>query len=157
MKPKLLKSSSKAEILTIILHLKNNKKIGITTCYRVGTLGERNLSEINKHISSTKSIISHTMIGDMNLDSVNWLENSSSIHLRRDFLNVFANHNLSQLISSPTHYLGNTLDVVLSDIPSTICNIVIRAHNEFVKSDHFAITLDMKFKRLISRNKGRRE
>ena len=36
MKPKLLKSSSKAEILTVILHLKNNKKIGITTCYRVG-------------------------------------------------------------------------------------------------------------------------
>ena len=119
MKPKLLKSSSKAEILTVILHLKNNKKIGITTCYRVGTLGERNLSEINKHfelISSTKSIISHTMIGDMNLDSVNWLENSSSIHLHREFLNVFANHNLSQLISSPTHYLGNTLDVVLSDV-----------------------------------------
>ena len=73
-KPKLLKSSSKAEILTVILHLKNNKKIGIITCYRVGTLGERNLSEINKPIeliSSTKSIISHTMIGDMNLDSVN--------------------------------------------------------------------------------------
>ena len=159
MKPKLLKSSSKAEILTVVLHLKNNKKIGITTCYRVGTLGERNLSEINKHfelISSTKSIISHTMIGDMNLDSVNWLENSSSIHLHREFLNVFANHNLSQLISSPTHYLGNTLDVVLSDVLSTICNIVIRDHNEFVRSDHFAITLDMKFKRLISRNKGRK-
>ena len=92
----------------------------------------------------------------MNPDTVNWLENSSSIHLHREFLNVFANHNLSQLIISPTHYLGNTLDVVLSDVPSTICNIVIRDHNEFVKSDHFAITLDMKFKQLISRNKGRK-
>ena len=91
----------------------------------------------------------------MNLDSVNWLKNSSSMPLHREFLNVFANHNLSQLISSPTHYLGNTLDVALSDVP-TICNIVIRDHNKFVKSDHFAITFDMKFKRLISRNKGRK-
>ena len=52
------------------------------------------------------------MIGDTNLDSVNWLENSSRIPLHWEFLNVFANHNLTQRISSPTHYLGNTLDLV---------------------------------------------
>ena len=72
MKPKSLKSCLKAEILSILLQLKNNKKICIT-CYRVGTLGEKNLTEISKHIdlvSSTKSIICHTLIGDMNLDSV---------------------------------------------------------------------------------------
>ena len=112
MKPKSLKSSSKAEILSILLQLKNNKKICITTCYRVGTLGEKNLAEISKHIdlvSSTKSIICHTLIGNMNLDSVNWLENSSPLH--RQFLNIFDNHNLTQLINLPTHYLGNTLDI----------------------------------------------
>ena len=38
MKPKSLKSSSKAEILSILSQLKNNKKICVTTCYRVGTL-----------------------------------------------------------------------------------------------------------------------
>ena len=39
MKPKVLKSNSKAEILSITLKLKNNKKICITRYYRVGTLG----------------------------------------------------------------------------------------------------------------------
>ena len=111
MKPKSLKSSSKAEILSILLQLKNNKKICITTCYRVGTLGGKNLAEISKHIdlvSSTKSIICHTLIGDMNLDSVNWSGNSTSSPLHRQFLNIFDNHNLTQLINLPTHYLGNT-------------------------------------------------
>ena len=97
MKPKSLKASSKAEILSILLQLKNDKKIFIT-CYRVGTLGEKNLTEISRHIdllSSTKSIICHTLIGDMNLDSVSWSENSSSLPLHRQFLNIFDNHNLT--------------------------------------------------------------
>ena len=235
MKPKVLKFNSKAEILSVTLKLKNNKKICITTCYRVGTLGQSNLSEISKHIqqsnlseiskhiqqsnlseiskhiqqsnlseiskhiqqsnlseiskhiqqsnlseiskhiqqsnlseiskhiqqsnlseiskhiqqsnlseiskhiqqiASMKSIISHTFIGDMNLDSVDWTENSSNILLHNDFLSLFDSLNLTQLINSPTHYRGNILDILLSDIPSTISNIVIRGHNEHVKSDH---------------------
>ena len=157
MKPKVLKTNKKAEILSITLQLRNNKKICVTTCYRVGTLGEANLSEISKHIhlvSTTKSIICHTIIGDMNLDTVNWEESSSSTPLHKEFLTIFANHNLSQLITFPTHYLGNTLDIILSDVPSAVSNIKICDHNEYVKSDHFAITFDMIFSKLISRNKG---
>ena len=157
MKPKVLKTNTKAEILSITLQLKNNKKICVTTCYRVGTLGEANLSEISKHIqlvSTTKSIICHTIIGDMNLDTVNWEESSSSTPLHKEFLTIFANHNLSQLITFPTHYLGNTLDILLSNVPSAVSNIKICDHNEYVKSDHFAITFDIIFSKLISRNKG---
>ena len=126
MKPKSLKSSSKAEILSILLQLKNNKKICITTCCRVGTLGEKNLAEISKHIdlvSSTKSIICHTLIGDMNLDSVNWSENSSSSPLHRQFLNIFDNHNLTQLINLPTHL---NIDINKSAGPDEISGIVLK-------------------------------
>ena len=139
------------------MQLKNNKKVCITRCYRVGTLGEKNLAEISKHIdlvSSTKSIISHTPIGDMNLDSVNWSGNSSSSPLHRQFLNIFDNHNLTQLINLPTHYLGNTLDILLCNTPSAISNIIIGDYNEHIRSDHFAITFDINFKKLICRNKG---
>ena len=157
MKPKVLKTNTKAEILSITLQLKNNKKICVTTCYRVGTLGEANLSEISKHIqlvSTTKSIICHTIIGDMNLDTVNWEEGSSSTPLHKEFLTIFANHNLSQLITFPTHYLGNTLDILLSDVPRAVSNIKVCDYNKYVKSDHFAITFHMIFSKLISRNKG---
>ena len=129
----------------------------VTICYRVGTLGEQNLTEISKHlqlISSTRSIINHTVIGDMNLDSIDWIQNTSSTSLHREFLNTFGNKNLSQLITSPTHCLGNTLDILLSDKPGTVRNITVKDHNENIKSDHFAITFDLKFKNLICRNKG---
>ena len=107
MRPKVLKSNSKAEILSITLKLKNNKKICIMTYYRVGMLGQSNLSEISNHfqqIASMKSIISHTFIGVMNLDSVDWTENSSNIPLHNDFLSLFDSLNLTQLINAPTHY-----------------------------------------------------
>ena len=155
--PKIVKSNSKAEVLSVTLKLKNNKKDCLTTCYRVGTLGEQNLTEISKHlqlIPSTRPIINHTVIGDMNLDSIDCIQNTSSTSLHREFLNTFGNNNLSQLITTPTHCLGNTLDILLSDKPSTVGNITVKDHNESIKSDHFAITFDLKFKNLICRNKG---
>ena len=90
----------------------------------------------------------------MNLDSVNWSENSSSSPLHRQFLNIFDNHNLTQLINLPTHYLGSTLDILLCNTPSTISYIIIGDYNEHIKSDHFAITFDFNFKKLICRSKG---
>ena len=50
MNPKLVKSKARAEILSVTLTLKNNKKLCITTCYRVGTLQQSNLEEVNKHL-----------------------------------------------------------------------------------------------------------
>ena len=81
----------------------------------------------------------------MNLDSVDWTENSSNIPLHNDFLSLFDSLNLTQLINAPTHYRGNLLDILLSDIPSTIPNIIIRGHNEHVKCDQYAITFNLIF------------
>ena len=50
MTPKLVKIDTRAEILSITLKFKGNKKICITTCYRVGTLSDTNYEEITKHI-----------------------------------------------------------------------------------------------------------
>ena len=90
----------------------------------------------------------------MNLDSIDWIQNSSNTAMHREFLNTFGNNNLSQLVTIPTHYLGNILDILLSDKPSTISNIAVKDHNEIIKSDHFAITFDLKFTNLITRNRG---
>ena len=70
-----------AEILSITLTLKGNKEICITTCYRVGTLGHKNLAEISDNlqkISSNNYISNHIVIGDFNLESVNWEINYST-------------------------------------------------------------------------------
>ena len=130
MNPKLVKSKVHAEILSVTLTFKNNKKLCITTCYRVGTLQQSNLEEVNKHlqsISSNKSIIKHIVLGDFNLDSVKWdnnnIDTSHNLHLR--YTNVFEDHSLSQLLKSPNHYNGNILDLVLTDEPNIVKDIYI--------------------------------
>ena len=103
MNPKLVKSKASAEILLVTLTLKNNKKLCITTCYRVVTLQQSNLEEVNKHLQSiysNRSIIKHIGLGDFNLDSVKWDNNnnnintSNNLHLR--YTNVFEDHCLFQ-------------------------------------------------------------
>ena len=87
--PKLFISKAKAEILSVVLTLKNSKKICITTCYRVGTLQESNFNEVSDHIqniSCNKSITKHIIVGDFNLDSINWDNNSTSNDLHRKFI-----------------------------------------------------------------------
>ena len=143
MNPKVIKSNSQAEVLSICLDIAWGKKICFTTCYRVGTLGQENLSEIDKHInmiSNTKTIKSHILIGDFNLNAVSWDQLSSSNKLQNDFLIMFENNCLTQLIKQPTHYLGNVLDILLTDKPSIISNLNIGDHKEDVSSDHFPIS-----------------
>ena len=47
------------------------------------------------------------------------------------------------MISEPTHYLGKTLDILLTDSPQVVSNVKILDHNEHIKSDHFAINFDI--------------
>ena len=47
--------SCAAELLGITLTLKNNKKIAICTCYRVGTLGKRNHEEVHEYLHKIRA------------------------------------------------------------------------------------------------------
>ena len=90
--PKIVISKAKAEILSVIVTLKNSKKLCITTCYRVGTLSKSNCNEISTHIqniSSNKSITKHIIVGNFNLDSVIWDDSSTSNDLHRKIINLF--------------------------------------------------------------------
>ena len=160
MNPKLVQSKARAEILSVTLTFKNNKKLCITTCYRVGILQQSNLEEVNKHlqsISSNKSIIKHIVLGDFNLDSVKWDNNnnintSNNLHIR--YTTVFEDHCLFQLLKSPTHYKGNILDLLLTDEPNIIRDIYIAQHNEYIKFDHFVIKFNIDIKGAIKRAKA---
>ena len=123
LKLKLLKLNSKSETLSVTLTLKGSKKLCITTCYRVGTLGHSNHNEISKHIqqiSINKSIKNHIIIGDFNLDSIDWHQKEASDGIQNNFLELFDNHCLIQLITEPTHNHGNILDLLMTDSPQII-------------------------------------
>ena len=97
-------------------------------------------------ISRTRNIVAHYFIGDLNFESIDWGTNSSSNRLFSSFLGTFDDLGLVQLISSPTHYRGNILDILLTDHPSFVNNVIVHDRNEFVKSDHYFISFEIKLK-----------
>ena len=79
--PKLVKVTCKAEVLSVELILPNEKKICISTLYRVGTLGRDNFSRIQGYYNEMYRRCKYRqiyIIGDLSLESVNWNSSSSS-------------------------------------------------------------------------------
>ena len=90
--PKIISSTAKAEIISLELTLLNKQKLTLSTLYRVGTLGNYNAKEIETHfinIFRSKKYKYNIIVGDMNLDSVNWLTNSASNSVHTSFINLF--------------------------------------------------------------------
>ena len=101
-----IKINCKAELLAIELLLNNNSKIIISTCYRVGTLGNANLAEISKSIKTLirkRGVKEFILVGDLNLPKIDWNNYTSNVTLEQDFLNTFAENSLLQRINVPSH------------------------------------------------------
>ena len=62
------------------------------------------------------------------------------------FLDEFIRLGLLQCISTPTHIKNNILDIVLTNSDNYIRNINILSDHEACKSDHYAITFEIKLR-----------
>ena len=114
----------------------------LSTLYRVGTLGALNAKEVETHLSEifrSRKNKYDILIGDMNLDTVNWLTNSTFNNVHSSFTNPFNELGLSQLIHEPTHKCGKTLDILLSDFPHKIDSLNVKSLGTYVNSDHSPI------------------
>ena len=122
--------------------MKDKSKIIVATCYRVGTLGLINQSEITntvKKLVRKKKVKKFILVGDFNLPGVSWSPVTSSTNsIEKAFIDAFADMGLVQCIHMPTHARGNTLDLLLSTSSGTIDNIMID-ENSLCKSDHYLI------------------
>ena len=79
----------KAEILTVIFGAPSGKKISVSTFYRVGTLGEENFQEFERHfktLATDKKLQRHILVGDFNFSAVAWPEGHTSCDLQCKFL-----------------------------------------------------------------------
>ena len=145
--PKLIKLTCSAEVLTVELSLPNKNKICVSTLYRVGTLGWDNFLRLQQYYSSifASKKYKHTyIIGDLNPESVNWENNSSSDNTQSLFLDLFNNLGLTQVTNSPTHRHGNILDILLTDSSNMIEDLAIADPGCFIQSDHSPITFTTK-------------
>ena len=136
-----------AEMLAVKISFPNKESIVICTCYRVGTLGLPNHDVIVSYIRklvSKKSPPKIYVIGDFNLPHTDWLSSSSTVSIEQSFIDSFSDLSLSQLIMSPTHKSGNTLDILLSNYDNTIGNLNVCDPHSVCKSDHFPVTFSIK-------------
>ena len=80
------------------------------------------------------------ILGDFNAPDVNWSSLSASTPSSTTLCDVVFRNNLLQVVSEPTHVLGNTLDLILTNSPDRIANIVVSSP---ALSDHSLITFDL--------------
>jgi hypothetical protein len=138
--------SCKAEMLSVSLRT-NSTNYCITACYRVGTLGAENLKEIDRHlrdVAGRKKFNAHFVVGDFNFPEINWEVDQSSTRLGQQFIDLFNELGLTQMIDRPTHEKGKILDLLLSNLVGAVDNIVVLGKNEICSSDHFGITFTIK-------------
>ena len=155
---KLGRSPAKAEILSVVLKSRSGTKICISTLYRVGTLGAENLLEVDRHLKSiarSNSIHKHIFLGDINLSKASWPNAISTCRIESGFIELFNELGFDQLINTPTHRDGNTLDLLCCNQPNIVSNIEILPRNSVCNSDHFAIKFNIKLncKRLRSQKR----
>ena len=143
---KTIPTNCSAELLAIELTLPNKTKIILTTCYRVGTLGIPNCSEILKtlgKLSRKKMLRKFVIVGDFNLNGIDWVTGNTRGSIESEFLNGFADLGLTQCINTATHTKGNTLDILLTTSTSYLKNLKVIDTERYCISDHYAITFSI--------------
>ena len=86
------------------------------------------------------------LVRDFNLSSTDRVTNLSTYSIEQIFLNEFIRLGLLQCISTPTHIKNNILDIFLANSDNYIRNIKILSDHEACKSDHYAITFQIKLR-----------
>ena len=83
------------------------------------------------------------LLGDFNSGDINWSSLSGNNRFSQKLCDVIFQLNLFQLIDKPSHSAGNILDLVLTDVPESISNLIIHSEPPHpIPSDHFVITFD---------------
>ncbi len=138
-----------AEILAIEIDMNGNKFV-FCTVYRVGTLGTENHESIINSVKSLYQGRNHKkifIVGDLNLSSVSWPICEDSVvrnQVDKLFVDSFEELGLHQCINNPTHCKGKTLDLLLTNDPTSVTNISVSEQTDICKSDHFSISFGVK-------------
>ena len=78
-------------------------------------------------------------LGDFNAPDIDWSTLTGSTNYSHSLCNAVYNKNLTQIIITPTHKQGNTLDLILTSSLSRNINLNIQTS----PSDHYMITADL--------------
>ena len=91
------------------------------------------------------------IVGDFNLNGVSWSTLTGSLPIEQSFVDSFVDLGLAQCITTPTHYKGNILDLLLTNSEASVNELRVGERDSVCKSDHFPINFKINIK--VSRRK----
>ena len=93
-------------------------------------------------LSNLQSNSNTVILGDFNAPDTDWHTHTAGTPFSRDLCNTLHQLNYMQLVSVPTHKAGNTLHLILTNVPQRIENIRVET-NSPLTSDHYPVSLDI--------------
>ena len=87
------------------------------------------------------------VVGDFNLPDIDWKTLSGVGTHGRDFCDCVFDKNLTQVLLEPTHKLGGTLDLLLSNCPDRIGSLWVDPTSP---SDHYLITFKLQLRNCVT-------
>ena len=91
-----------------------------------------------------KRISKIIIVGDFNLSGVSWSNLEGCTALEQRFVDSFTDLGLVQCITEPTHVLGNTLDILLTNSEQCVESLKVLDKDSICKSDHFPVIFRVK-------------
>ena len=84
------------------------------------------------------------IIGDFNMPDINLSTLTGCSVISNNFCEFIFQSNLIQVVNTPTHKLGNTLDLILTDNTENIVNLTVHPlEYQCIPSDHHLITCNI--------------
>jgi hypothetical protein len=105
--------------------------------YRPPNSSQQNMDRLAELIGSAGK---HSMIGDFNLPGVDW-EAGVARAAERRVLEAVQDKLMEQMVTFDTHTKGNTLDLVLTNIPDRVTEI--RDEGRLGQSDHTMLVIEV--------------
>ena len=95
------------------------------------------LSYLYSIVSTMENVI---LVGDFNMPDICWSSLTGTSTFSNSFCDFVFEMSLSQLVMEATHIKGNILDLVLTNVENSICELSIDTSHPLVHSDHHSIT-----------------
>jgi hypothetical protein len=112
--------------------------LNIVLVYQPPSAGQENTEQLCEILRQLE--VNTILIGDINMPGIDWINNRSDTK-GRELLRTTEEEGISQLVSFPTHYKGNILDLVLTNVPDRVTSI--SDVGRLGKSDHVMLEVEI--------------
>ena len=122
------------------------EELNFTLVYRPPNSRPDTVSDLTELVRQTRG--KTVVIGDFNLPSINWTSGQATGRAA-EFVQACGDQFLEQVVDFPTHIKGNTLDLILTNIPERF--IEITNQGRLGTSDHCMILAKMTMGRRVAK------